>query len=195
MTALGVRRPGRQRDPACDQAILDAALAAFVEYGFGGMSIEGVAARAGVAKATVYRRYSSKARLLVDAMRHRLCLPDHLPETGDLRADLLGMMEPLVDRLRGDDGPMLVAFMTERFREPELAAEFDRSVVGEKRVHLRRLVQNAVDRGELDADTDVELLAETAPAIIWHHALNHHALPPDIVERIVDQMLGRRGTR
>ncbi len=141
--------PGRPRDPACDAAILDAALDAFVEHGYRGMSIEGVAARAGVAKATVYRRYSSKAKLVVDAFRHRLQFVEYLPDTGDLRADLLAMLEPLVERLRGRDGPILVAFTTERLREPELAEEYDRSVIGRKRVHMRKLVRDAVERGDL----------------------------------------------
>jgi AcrR family transcriptional regulator len=185
--------PGRRRDPACDQAILDAALAEFAEDGYRGLSIEGVAARAGVAKATVYRRYSSKAELLVDAIRRQLHLVDVLPDTGDLRADLLGMLGPLVERLRGHEGPTLVAFMTERFREPELAAEWDRSVIGHKRVHVRKLVGEAIDRGELPPTTDIDLFAEMAPALIWHHALNNHAIAPDLAERIIDQILPRRG--
>ncbi len=85
-------------------------------------SIEGVAARAGVAKATVYRRYPTLAPLFVDAVRVRLCLIHELPDTGDLRADLLAMMQPLIDRLLTPDGAVLAALMTERFREPELAA-------------------------------------------------------------------------
>jgi AcrR family transcriptional regulator len=182
-------RPGRRRDPACDEAILDAALAALVDDGYRRMSIEGVAARAGVGKATIYRRYPSKAKLVVDAVRHRLHLVELLPDTGNLRADLLAMLEPLVDRLRGHDGPILVAFMTERLREPELAAEYDRSVIGRKRIHMRKLITDAVERGDLRPDTDVDLLAETAPALVWHHVLNNHPVGPDLATRIVDQIL------
>jgi AcrR family transcriptional regulator len=183
--------PGRRRDPACDLAILDAALEAFVEHGYRGMSIEGVAARAGVAKATVYRRYSSKAKLVVDAFRHRLQFVDKLPDTGDLRADLLAMLEPLVEHLRGRDGPILVTFMTERLREPELAEEYDRSVIGRKRVHMRKLVRDAVERGDLPADTDVDLLAEMAPALIWHQALNLQPVEANLAARIIDQLIPR----
>jgi AcrR family transcriptional regulator len=190
VTSVDARpRPGRRRDPACDRAILDAALATFVAHGYRGMSIEGVASRAGVGKATIYRRYASKAELLVDAMRRQLLLVDELPDTGDLRADLLAMYEPLVELLRGRDGPLLVAFMTERFREPDLAAEFERSVVGGKRVHVRKLVNDAIARGQLPASTDVDLFAQLAPALIWHQALNNHPIDRDLVERIVDQIL------
>jgi AcrR family transcriptional regulator len=183
---------GRRRDPSLDDAILDATLTMFAEGGYRSVSIEGVAARAGVGKATVYRRYPTKAALVVDALRERLCMVDHLPDTGDLRSDLMGMINPLVDRLHGPDGQMMVAFMAERFREPELAAEFDRSVVGRKREHVRKLLRDAVARGELEATTDVELVAEMMPAVVWYHALSHLPFGHDFAARIVDQLLPTR---
>lgn len=182
-------KPGRRRDPQLDEVILDAALAMFADGGYRGVSIEGVAARAGVAKATVYRRYPTLAPLLVDAVRVRLCLIHELPDTGDLRADLLAMMQPLIDRLLTPDGAVLAALMAERFREPELAAEFDRSIIGHKREHTRMLLRNAVARGELPAETDVDLVAEIPAAIIWHHALNHLTINAGLAERIVDHIL------
>src|SRR5262245_26365763 len=125
----GERRIGRPRDPACDNAIVQATLDAFIEGGYGAVSIEGVAARSGVAKATIYRRYSDKAQLLVDAIRFAVQADDPLPDTGDLRADLRAMLLPLVARLRGKEGQLLVALAAERVLNPDLAAEFDRSVV------------------------------------------------------------------
>ena len=107
-------RPGRRRDPEVDEAILDAALELFREDGFRGVTIEGVAGRAGVGKASVYRRYPTREALVVDAVRIRLCLIHDLVDTGDLRADLLAMMQPLIDRLGGPHGPTLTAFMCER---------------------------------------------------------------------------------
>ena len=185
-------RSGRRRDPLVDGAILDAALALFAEGGFRSVSIEGVAARAGVAKATVYRRYDSRAALLVDAVRIRLCLIHELPDTGDLRADLLQMMAPLITRLQSPDGAVLTALMAERFREPELDAEYDRSIVGRKREHMRHLFRSAMRRGDLAADCDVDLLAEMPSAIIWHHALNRLPIDSALAVRVVDQILGQR---
>ena len=75
----------------------------------------------GVGKATIYRRYSSKAELVVEAVRCGAQLDDWLPDTGDLRADLTSMMQPLLDRLRGDDAKLLTTFAVERLRDPELA--------------------------------------------------------------------------
>ena len=184
-------RAGRRRDPQLDSAILDAALAMFGEGGYRSVSIEGVAARAGVGKATVYRRYPTRAALLVDAVRIRLCLIHDLTDTGNLRADLLAMMQPLIDRLRSPDGAVLTALMAERFREPDLAAEFDRSVIGAKRVHIRMLLRGAIERGELPADTDIELLAEIPSAVVWHHALNNLPIDAGLATRIIDHVVGR----
>jgi AcrR family transcriptional regulator len=187
-------RAGRRRDPACDAAILAATVDAFVEEGYAGVSIEGVAARAGVGKATIYRRYATKAELVVDAVRSKACITDHLPDTGDLRADLAGMLRTLVEHLRGDSGDVLIAFMGERVRHPDLAAEFERSVVGAKRAHARKLVRSAVKRGELPADADVNLIAESGAALVWHHALHGLPIPADLPERIVALVLPRRAS-
>lgn len=184
-------RPGRRRDPEIDDAILDAALALFQEDGYRGVTIEGVAARAGVGKATVYRRYPTRAAMVVDAARCKLSLIHELVDTGNLRADLLALLQPLIDRLRGPQGPVLTAFMCERSRDAELAAEWERSVIGRKREHVRSLINGAIARGELPADTDVELVAEMPAAVVWHHALNGLPIDPALGERVIDYILGR----
>jgi AcrR family transcriptional regulator len=182
-------RPGRPRDPACDAAILQATLDVFADEGYAGVNIDRIAARAGVGKATIYRRYSSKAELVVEAVRCRAYVDDRLPDTGDLRADLTSMMQPLVDRLRGDDAQLLTTFALERLRDPELNEQFNRLVIGKKREHLRHLVRSAIERGDLPADVDVDLIAEAAPALIWHHALYGLPLDDQLLERILDTVL------
>ena len=189
------RRSGRRRDPSRDEAILAATLATFAEEGYAGVSIEGVAARAGVGKATIYRRCASKAQLVVEAVRVGACLNDHLPDTGDLRSDLASMLRAMVDRLRSPDGAVLLTFAAERLLHPELAAEFERSVIGEKRAHARSLIAAAVHRGELPADTDVDLVAEAGPAIVWHHALYGLALTDELPARILALVLPPEGRR
>jgi AcrR family transcriptional regulator len=182
-------RPGRRRDPACDEAILKATVDAFVEEGYAGVSIEGVATRAGVGKATIYRRFASKAELVAEAVRVTALIDDHLVDTGDLRADLISTLSPMVERLRGPDGKLLLTFAVERVGNPDLSAAFERSVIGAKRVHVRKLLAAAVERGELAADADIELIAESGPAIIWHHALYGLPLDDDLPGRILDLVL------
>ncbi|HEY9555565.1 MAG TPA: TetR/AcrR family transcriptional regulator [Acidimicrobiales bacterium] len=182
-------KPGRRRDPSRDEAILRATLEAFVDDGYDGVSIEGVAALAGVGKATIYRRFSNKAELVVEAVRRGAHMEDDLPDTGDLAADLADMLRPLVTRLRGPDGKVLVTLAVERVRNPDLAAAFERSVIGAKRNHLRKLVRSAVDRGDLSPDADLDLIAEAGPAIIWHHALHGLPIEQDLPERLVAFLL------
>jgi AcrR family transcriptional regulator len=184
-------RPGRPRDPSRDEAIFAATLALFAEHGYAGVSIEGVAARAGVGKATIYRRYASKAQLVVDAVHVCAGIGDALPDTGDVRADLTTMLQNLMDLLRSDMGPVLVAFAAERARYPALDEEFVRSVIGAKRAHIRHLLTSAVQRGELAADTDIEVMAEAGPALLWHHALNGLPLTDDLPSRIIDIVVPR----
>ncbi len=182
-------RPGRPRDPACDAAILQAALEIFADEGYDRVSMDGVAQRAGVGKATIYRRYSSKAELVVEAVRCGASMDGDLPDTGDLRADLTAIMRPLLDRLQGPDANLMTTFALERLRSPELAEEFDRSVIGKKRVHIRKLVAAAVERGDLPADADVELISEGPAAFLWHHAIYQLPMDDGLLDRILDLVL------
>jgi AcrR family transcriptional regulator len=182
-------RAGRPRDPACDAAILQAALEIFADEGYDRVSMDGVAARAGVGKATIYRRYSSKAELVVEAIRCGVSMESQLPDTGELRADLTAIMRPLLDRLRGPDAKLMTTFALERVRSPELAEQFDRSVIGKKREHIRKLVAAAVERGDLPADADIDLISEGPPAFLWHHALYRLPMDDGLLDRILDLVL------
>jgi AcrR family transcriptional regulator len=183
------RRAGRPRSEEAERAILDAALEALVEDGYAGISIERVAARAGVGKATIYRRWHGKAEMLVEALRSRACFDVPLVDTGDLRADLLTILRALHTNMIGVAGPLMAAFAAEKFRYPELRDEFDRVVVAGRRAHLRRIVAAAVERGDLPSTTDVELFADTGPALLWHGLTVRNDLGDDLPERIVRQLL------
>ena len=148
--------------------------------------------RAGVGKATIYRRYESKAQLVVDAVHICAGIGDQLPDTGDFRADLTTMLQSMIDMLRGDMGPVLLAFAAERVRYPALDEEFKRTVIGAKRAHIRHLLTSAIQRGELPADADIEVIAEAGPALLWHHALNRLPLTDDLPRRIIDAVVPPR---
>src|SRR6186713_2049587 len=96
-TAEPALRPGRKRDHSRDPEILDAALAVLAETGYDGMTIDMVAARAKAGKATIYRRWPSKAELVIDAvacMKGNHFDPANLPDTGTLRGDLIALIKP-----------------------------------------------------------------------------------------------------
>jgi AcrR family transcriptional regulator len=183
-------RVGRPRSEVCDRAILAAAVEALLEDGYAGMSIEGVAARAGVGKATIYRRWPSKAELAVEAMRTRACASVPMVDTGDLRFDLVELLRHLLEAMRGVDGTLLSTVMAERVRHPELAEQLDRSLISERRAFVRRLVEQGRERGDLPPDTDVELVADVGFAVLWHRlSMAQAPLTDDLPERIVAQFL------
>lgn len=178
---------GRPRSPACDLAIEAATVELLVEDGFAGLSIEKVAARAGVGKATIYRRWETKEALVVDAVHHRCAEDFEMPSTDSARADLLEMLRHFVTRVRRD-GPLMQAFAAERGRHPELAETFRRTFLAGRRAAAREIIRRGIAAGEFSADTDVEVLADAGPALIWHRlTVTGDPLEDDLPERILRQ--------
>jgi AcrR family transcriptional regulator len=186
---LATSRVGRPRSQAREEEILAAALEALVAEGYDAMTIEGIAARVGAGKGTVYRRWQNKAELVVDAIRRHPGFDVPLVDTGDVHSDIRAFLRAMVDALRGIDGGLMSAFTAERIRHPELAATFDRQFVENRRAHLRRIVQDAVDRGDLPTTTDVELLANVGPALLMHELVFGREVTRDLADRIVTQFL------
>jgi AcrR family transcriptional regulator len=185
--AVVVRR-GRPRSEDRERDIMQAAIDALIAEGYDGMSIEGVAARAGAGKATVYRRWRNKAELVAEAIREHSCRDVVMPDTGDPRADILAMLRDMQRTFEGGEGELFAVFTAERLRHPDLAAAFDNRFVSPRRAHLEMLVRRAVERGDLPADTDVELLSQVGPAILLHQfGKGGGTLKRDLADRIVRQ--------
>ncbi|MEO9224566.1 MAG: TetR/AcrR family transcriptional regulator, partial [Acidimicrobiales bacterium] len=163
------RAGGRPRSPEIDDAVMRATRDLLVERGYGGLSVEGVANRAEVGKAAIYRRWPSKAELVVEALRTYTCAGLPTTQAGDLRTDLLALLTVVQQSMAERDGPLMATFIAAKARFPDLQAEFDRAFVAERRAYVQQLIRDGVRRGELPANTDVELLAETGPAILSHH--------------------------
>jgi AcrR family transcriptional regulator len=183
---------GRPRDPHVDAAIRKAALDLLVEEGFARMSMEGVANRAGVGKAAIYRRWDSKTALVVDAI-HILVLP-HLdwPHTDDIRADLEVIFTQSLNKMRGLEGELMAAVVSELVRNPELAATVRAQFIACRQADLLIRIREAMDAGQLQPG-DAELLAEVGPAIIHHRMLFSDApLSDDLPERLVAQFFPSR---
>jgi AcrR family transcriptional regulator len=186
-------RAGRPRSEECTKAIIDATLQELAESGYVALTIDGVAARSGSGKATIYRRWSTKADLVADAIDRHTFAELPMDDTGDLEADLRRYLRALERALSGIDGELLLALTAERLRNPELASAFDRRFVDERRTWLRGLLRSAIDRGELPPATDVELLADVGPAL-YLHAFVHggRARLRGLADRIVTQFIASR---
>jgi AcrR family transcriptional regulator len=188
----GSRRGGRRRDESRNVVILESALDVLAEAGYEGTTIDAVAARAGAARATVYRRWPTKLDLVLDALRalgpDRL-EPTDLPDTGDLREDLLSMTQPdtaeeALRRVRVVSGLQAAAA-----REPRLSQVLASGGTGPWIETSRALIQRAVDRGDY-SDVDVDALAQVLPLMCTSRAaIQQLPITPEYVASLVDGVL------
>ncbi|MCH6561348.1 MAG: TetR/AcrR family transcriptional regulator, partial [Myxococcales bacterium] len=149
---------GRPRSEEAHRAILDATLELLVEVGFSALTVEGVATRAGVGKATIYRRWPSKLPLVIEAFRELPQLEE--VDTGNLVDDLKKMLRSYLQLFHSTPlGTVLPSLAGERAHEPQLSQLFD-PVVKARSQPLVRALRRAVKRGELPADLDLELAAD-----------------------------------
>jgi AcrR family transcriptional regulator len=186
-TVVAIRgRPGRPRSEACDAAIEAAVLDLLVEDGYAGVTMEGVAARAGVGKATVYRRWHAKDDLVLDAVIHRCAEHVVSPDTGSLRGDLVEYYRAVVGKFRVD-GSIMRAFVAETARNEALGESFRREFLDDRRAAIRDVLTRGIERGELRADADIELLGDLGSALLWHRlAITGAPLTDDLPERIAE---------
>ena len=161
------RRIGRPRSAAVDQAILDAAVELFIELGYDGLTMEGVAVRAGVGKTTVYRRYPGKVELVMAAAERLSRQKGPTPDTGTLRGDLLALARGFRRMLMTDAGKAIPATLAANARNPELALAH-RNFIAQRRADSAGVISRAVARGELAAEVDVDLVLDllTAPLFL-----------------------------
>ncbi|MEE2037023.1 TetR/AcrR family transcriptional regulator [Nocardiopsis sp. CT-R113] len=186
-------RPGRKRDHSRDGDILDATLEVLADVGFSRLTMDLVAARAGAGKATLYRRWPSKAELVIDAVarmkRNQVDL-EHLPDTGTLRGDLLGLFRPQSvgeseRRLRIMAG--LASMLVE---DRALADAGTAAIVRPWAEAHHALMRRAVDRGEVPATADIDTLSQVVPSMAAFRALVQRApFDRDFLVSMVDGVL------
>jgi len=182
------RQPGRPRSDRVHEAILDATLELLRETGFSGLAIESVATRAGVGKATIYRRWTSKVPLVIEAMQRIPEIPT--PDTGSIADDLTEVLRSSIDVLRSTPlAHVLPSLVGERNRDAELSEALD-GFVAERRRPLLRMLERAVERGELPPDADLELGVDLilGPFVV-RLFFTAGPVDPDLVQPIVDAVI------
>ena len=151
------RRPGRPRSAAADASIVRATLELLLEGGYRGLTMEQVRARAGVGKATLYRRYGSKEELVAEAVRH-LNQPIPAPDTGSVREDILVVARAVLEgAARVGAATFIPRMLAEGAGDPEMHAIFYENLVAPRRAIMAEVLRNGIARGELRRDLDVEL--------------------------------------
>ena len=179
---------GRPRSEEAHQAILAATLDLLTEVGFSALTVEGVASRAGVGKATIYRRWPSKLPLVVEAFGQLPAFEDM--DTGSLEGDLKAMLRRyLVNFLATPLATVYPSLAAERAHNPDLSELLDPMLKG-RRQPLARAFARARERGELDPDLDTDLAADLVVGPIavrlFFRGMEIH---PDMVEPMVDLVL------
>jgi len=182
---------GRPRSPEADRAILAAALDLLASRGLAAMSIEEVAARAGVGKATIYRRWPSKGLLALDAFVAAFREQQPPPDTGTLRGDLVAALTAWVRLVTQTPmGPMLTGLIAEAQHDPGLRAAWRDRVLEPLRSQHRLMLDRAIARGELPATVDQEVVLDLFFGAAQHRLLlGHLPLTDDFISSLVDVIL------
>jgi len=185
------RRPGRPRSEQADQAIMKAALELFAESGPAGLCIEQVAARAGVGKATIYRRWPGKEDMLIDGLPS-LAAPLPQPQGRSVRADLIALVDAACKEASDPRRVRLIALLQgEGLQYPRLKARYLETVVRPRREAIRAVLRRGVATGELREDTDIDAAMYLINGAIVASMSGLHA---DVVDsryakRVVEELL------
>ena len=186
-------RPGatRRRGAELEHALYSAALEELADLGYGGLTMEGVAGRAGTGKAAVYRRWSGKHDLVLAALRHAIP-PAPTPEAGrPVRENLRAALTTLCDILAGRTALPAISVVVDLLREPELRAGFNDEIVRPRLAAIDTLLQDAQRSGEIAPEALGPLAALTGPALIVHWLLLTGETPTsEDIDRVVDTVLG-----
>jgi AcrR family transcriptional regulator len=190
------RAPGRPRSPAVDEAILAAARAELAERGYARMSVDAVAARAGVSKPTVYLRHPTKADLATAAIASMRAAPRPAP-TGDARADLLAQLRLLRAGLERPYGmATLGTVLAEEHETPELLVLFRERLVAPRRHELRAVLEAAREHGEVREDANLDVAVAALVGAFFARYLAGDSLGGRFVTTLVDTVLdGLRAQR
>lgn len=184
---------GRPRDPGVDVAIRAATMDLLGEVGFARLTMDQVAARARVSKSSLYLRWPNKVALVADVLQHRARAVPEIPDTGSLAGDMRAFLRALL-RSRQEASQALAAVSGEIATNPQLRRAWHRGLAGMLTGCTRMIVERAVERGELPAGSDVELLSQLPLSLLQNWRLEHQKQPGNaVVERIVRQFYSPSG--
>jgi AcrR family transcriptional regulator len=184
-------RRGRPRSDKAHIAILESAAELLLEQGLTAVSMDAVAARAGVSKATIYRWWPTKESLALDALHHEWAGVPPPQDTGSLQGDLLSLLRPWA-RLasRRPYGRVIAALLTEAQTDPAFAQQYRTRFVQPRRDQARAIFRRAIERGEIPADTKIEVALDLLYGPIYHRLLHGHApLNDRFVRDVIDTAL------
>ncbi len=171
--------------------MLESAAELFEDVGYARLTIDAIATRAGVSKATVYRWWPNKAAVVMEAFLTAVEPDIAFPDAGSVRTDLVEQTASLAEVLAERRlGTMIVALLGEAQHDPELARAFRKGWQEPRRARGREVLRRGIERGELRADLDLELVLDGVYGPLYLRLLYRH-LPPSRpeIEKLIDQLL------
>ncbi len=184
-------RPTGARAAAREQAILDAALSLVMEVGYDRLSMDALAERAHAGKATIYRHWSGKAEVVVEAIRRRKCEHFAVPaDTGTVRGDLIASLNHSREAFDEEDSALLVGVLSAMHHDQELAALMHRQIIGAKQSIFDEIVDRAVRRGEPVAPGASRVVNEVSSALFFNRvAMSGDPIDEAFVLHVVDDVI------
>jgi len=185
------RPPGRPRSEEARLSILRSTLKILGEKGFSDFTIEDVADRAAVGKATVYRWWPNKGALIADAFASSTTRKLHFPDTGSVYTDMTRQMRQLIKVFRSPRGRIVSAILAAGQSDKDLIAAFRERFLWPRRREAYRTLRRAIRRGELRRDIDLDLLLDSLYGPIYMRFLiQHDRLTPEFVDGLCAIVLG-----
>jgi AcrR family transcriptional regulator len=187
-------RRGRPRSDKVRRAILDAARELLIRDGYTRLRLEHVAERAGVGKATIYRRWASKEEL-AQALLADLAAPHiEIEESGDTRTEMLeAVLNPMRALTETEFGPVIRALLSQIANNPALGDPFRATVVQARRDEVARLIERGIARGDICPDADADVATELLVGPVYFRLMFGGELNQAFAEKIVDNVM--RGYR
>jgi AcrR family transcriptional regulator len=188
----GRGRAGRPRSEKARAAILAATTDLLLANGLAAVSVDAVAERAGVSKATIYRWWPSKELLALDALyAESAASQPRQPDTGALRGDLLALLQPWARLVTGRPyGRLIAALVTQAQTDPAFGEQYRARFVEPRRDEARAVLLRAIERGEIPASTRTEVALDLLYGPLYHRLLHGHApLNDTFVEDVVGTTL------
>ena len=180
---------GRRRDRALDDRILEQLLALLGSHGYAGLTLDELAARSGVAKTTILRRWPSKAAVAAAGVERLALQSVDVPDSGTLRVDLLALLHGAEETFVRDRGQFVARLIREAGHHPEIA-DLVYTVIHTRRQADRRVLALAIARGELAPSVDQELLIDLLIGPIWTRVLiTRDPITREYVDSIVEAVL------
>jgi AcrR family transcriptional regulator len=181
------RPPGRPRSKRAHQAILQAANELLESEGFAAVTVEAIAERAGVSKATVYRWWPNRAAVVMDGFLSIVSSEVPFPHTGHAREDIRIHMRRLAEAFGGKMGRTVAALIAEGQSDPELAEALRSRWLSVRRTEAKEILELGIERGELREDLDPEVAVDILYGPIYYRMLVGHApLEEDFANALAD---------